>query len=197
MTRKTIGVMLAFVLFSLAGCSATIDFESFLRQEVTLDYVKKVAVLPFANNSTDPLASLRCREIIMTEVMASGRFEVVEKGQVDSLLKAEAIDPGAPIDAPLLRRLAQRLGVQAFLMGSVDDVGVNQIGNAAYPVFSMSMRLVDSESDLVLWQASGRKTGYSIWGRLFGIGYKDSFQVTLELIRTLLATMGEPTSTKA
>jgi hypothetical protein len=122
---------------------------------------------------------------------------VVEKGQVDGTLRAEAIDPGAPIDAPLLRRLGQRLGVQAFLMGSVDDVGESRIGNSVYPDLALSMRLVDSESGLILWQASGRGTGYSFWGRLFGIGFKDSFQVTLELIRSLMATMGERVPTKA
>jgi hypothetical protein len=61
----------------------------------------------------------------------------------------------------------------------------------------MSMRLVDTESGLVVWQASGRGTGYSLWGRLFGVGFKDSFQVTLELIRTMLATMGEKATPQA
>ncbi len=113
----------------------------------------------------------------MTEMLASGLFEVVEKGQVDSVLLAEAIDPGTPLDASLLRRLGQRLKVQAFLMGSIDSYGESRIGNSAYPDLTMSLRLVDSESGLVLWQASGRGTGYSLWGRLFGVGYKDPFRV--------------------
>jgi hypothetical protein len=133
----------------------------------------------------------------MTEVMAAGLFEVVEKGQVDSRLRAEAIDLGAPIDTALLRRLGQRLGVQGLLMGSVDTVGESRIGNSVYPELSMSMRLVDTESGLVVWQASGRSTGYSLWGRLFGVGFKDSFQVTLELIRTMLSTMGAQASPQA
>ena len=197
MIRMTVGLLLAIVLFSSVGCSARNDLESFLREEVSLDYVKTIAVLPLDNHSTDVFAAGRCREIIMTEVMSAGLFSVVEKGQVDSMLRSEAIDPGAPIDAPLLRRLGQRLGVQAFLMGSVDDLGQGRIGNSAYVELSMSLRLVDSESGLVLWQASGQGTGYSLWGRLFGVGYKDSFQVTLDLIRTLLATMGQPSSPRA
>jgi TolB-like protein len=191
MTRMTIGVLLFVVLLSLAGCSAKSNLDAFLRQEIALDYFKTVAVLPFENHTTDPNAAARCREILLTEVMAAGLFEVVEKGQVDSRLRAEAIDLGTPIDTAMLRRLGQRLGVQGLLMGSVDTVGESRIGNSVYPELSMSMRLVDTESGLVVWQASGRGTGYSLWGRLFGVGFKDSFQVTLELIRTMLATMGE------
>jgi TolB-like protein len=184
-------MMLVFVLFSLAGCSAKNNLDFFVRQEVSLDYFKTVAVLPFNNYTADPYVTLRCREILMTEMMASGLFEVVEKGQVDSRLKEEAIDWGAPLDAPLLRRLGQRLGVQGLLMGSVDDVGESRIGNSVYPELSITMRLVDTESGMIIWQASGRGSGYSVWGRLFGVGFKDSFEVTLELIRTLLASMGK------
>ena len=197
MIRMTTGVLLVLVLFSLTGCSATRNLDSFVRQEISLDFYKTVAILPLENHSTDPYAAARCREIILTEVMAAGLFDVVEKGQVDSRLKAEAIDVGVPIDTALLRRLGQRLGVQGLLMGSVDTVGESRIGNSVYPELSMSLRLVDTESGLVVWQASGRGSGYSTWGRFFGVGFKDSFQVTLELTRTLLATMGEKASAKA
>lgn len=190
-TRMTISVLLFLVLLSLAGCASNKNLDSFRRQEVTLDYFKTVAVFPLENFSTDASAGARCREILLTEMMASGLFQVIEKGQVDSRLLAEALNPGTPIDAPMLRRLGQRLGVQGILMGSVDTAGESRIGNSTFPELSMSLRLIDTESGLVVWQASGRGTGYSLWGRLFGVGFKDQFQVTLELIRTLMATMGE------
>jgi hypothetical protein len=87
--------------------------------------------------------------------------------------------------------LGQRLGVEAFIMGSMDSIGESRSGNYSYTELTMSIRLVDSEKSLVLWQASGRGSGYSIWDRLFGLGSRDSFQITLELIRSLLRSMGE------
>jgi hypothetical protein len=190
-TLKTAGPVLVFLVLLLTGCSARNNLDAFLREEVNLAYVKTVAILPFENNTSDPYAARRTREILSTEVMASGLFEVVEKGQVDSALRAEAVDSGAAIDATTLRRLGQRLGVEAFIMGSLDSVGESRSGNYSYTELTMTMRLVDSEKSLVLWQASGRGSGYSIWDRLFGFGAKDSFQITLNLIRTLLRSMGE------
>ncbi|MEJ2199447.1 MAG: DUF799 family lipoprotein [Desulfuromonadaceae bacterium] len=187
---KVILTLLGLLLL-LPGCASRNKLDSFLREEVNLAYVKSVGVLPFENNTSDPYAAKRCREILMTEVMASGLFEVVEKGVVDSALRTEAVDAGAAIDAVTLRRLGQRLGVEAFIMGSMDSIGESRSGNYSYTELTMSIRLVDSEKSLVLWQASGRGSGYSIWDRLFGLGSRDSFQITLELIRSLLRSMGE------
>lgn len=189
--RRFFVMLLAVGLLFLAACSSRNNLDAFVRQDVNLGYVKTVAILPFDNHTAHPNASRRVREMLMTEVMASGLFEVLEKGRVDSLLHEEALAPGAPIDAPTLRRLGQRLGVEAVIMGSLDDIGAVQSGSYRYSELTMTMRLVDSDKDVILWQASGSGSGYSIWDRLFGIGSKGSFQINLQLIRTLLASMGE------
>jgi TolB-like protein len=179
----------AFMLFFLIGCAGRSSTESFLRTEVDLGYIEKVAVLPFENYSTEPLSAQRSRELVITQVLASGMFDIIDKGYVDSVLRTEAISAGVPIDPLTLRRLGERLGAQGFILGSVDYAGMGQAGNAAYPELSLTLRLVDSESGFVIWQASGRGSGYSVWERLFGVSPKDEFQVTLKLIRRLLATM--------
>ncbi|MEJ2690079.1 MAG: hypothetical protein P8130_09040, partial [Deltaproteobacteria bacterium] len=84
----------------------------------------------------------------------------------------------------------------AFLIGSLDEASEKQKGAAVFLDLSLTMRLIDAESGLVLWQASGRDTGYSWRDRLFGLGGKDSFQVTVELVRNLLGTIGQPPSVK-
>jgi TolB-like protein len=187
--KKNPCLMLAFMVFFLYGCAAKSSTESFLRAEVDLGYIKTVAVLPFENFSDQALTAQRSRELVITQVLASGMFDIVDKGHVDSVLRTEAISAGVPIDPLTLRRLGERLGVQGFILGSVDYAGTGQSGNSVYPELSLTLRLVDSESGLVIWQASGRGSGYSLWERLFGITAKDEFQVTLKLIRTLLATL--------
>ena len=181
--------MLAFMVFFLYGCAAKSSTESFLRTEVDLGYIKTVAVLPFENYSEEAPSALRSRELVITQVLASGMFDIVDKGHVDSVLRTEAISTGMPIDPLTLRRLGERLGVQGFILGSVDYAGTSQVGNVVYQELALTLRLIDSESGFVIWQASGRGSGYSVWERLFGVAPKDEFQVTLKLIRTLLATM--------
>lgn len=187
-------LLMIFLLPLLSGCAGNKTPESFVRPEFDIGYVKKVAVLPFENETGNAIIAARCRQITITQILASGLFDVVDKMQVDSVLREQALTPGAPIDASTLRRLAQLLGVQGFIVGSLDEAVEAQKGTAVYLDLSLTMRLIDSESGLVVWQASGRGSGYSLWDRLFGLASTDSYQVTLNLVRRLLGTMGTPSN---
>jgi TolB-like protein len=182
-------ITLMLLLVTLAGCgSRQLTQESFMREGVSLASIETIAMLPLENLGGGAGPAERVREITMTQVLASGLFDVLDKGRVDSTLRAEALAPDAPIETATLRRLGQRLGVQAFLLGSVEQ-SMESRGAAAYPEISLTLRLVDSESGLVLWQASGRGSGYSLRDRLFGLAPRNSFQVTLELVNRMLRTM--------
>lgn len=188
-TIFTITLLLYVALFFIAGC-ATKNIEAFTRESVSLAYIDTVAVLPFENNTADGAAASRIREMLMTEIMASGLFETAEKGIVDSAMREEAIQPGEAMDEIMIRRLAQRLDAKALLMGSVDEMNAQSMGSYSYLDLVLSMRLVDSETGTVLWQATGFGSGYSTWKRLFGFGGKNRYQVILDLIRDMFETMG-------
>lgn len=190
LTRMKAVLLASCMLFFLCGCAGKTAPQTFVRPEFNLEYVRKVAVLPFEDNADNPNLAARCRQITITQILSSGLFDVVEKMQVDSLLRDEAVQPGSPINSTTLRRLGQLLGVQAFLVGTLDEAGEHQKGAAIYLDISMTMRLIDSESGLILWQTSGQDSGFSWWDRLFGLGGKDPFQVTTELIRNMLGTLG-------
>ena len=190
LAKKTVVLLIGFMLLPLVGCAGKKTTESFLRPEFDITFVQKVAVLPFEDPSGNPVLAARCRQITITQILSSGLFDVVDKMQVDSVLQDLALPAGTPIDASTLRRMGQLLGVQGFIVGSLDDAAESRKGASAFLELSLTMRLIDSESGLVVWQATGRGSGYSLWDRLFGTASKDSFQVTLELIQNLLGTMG-------
>ncbi len=186
MKNKTISSMILIgLLVLLAGCASRGSVESFNRADAGFAHIQAVAVLPFEGSDAAP----RVREFAMTQVLAQGLFDVIDKGRVDSFLAQEAIAPGTPLDAPTLRRLGQVINVQAFMLGSVEQ-GSDARGSAVYPEISMTLRLIDAETGVLLWQASGRGSGYSLADRLFGLAPKDHFQVTMDLLARLLATMG-------
>ncbi len=189
--KKIVALLLIFVFLSisLSACSGRNQTKSFMRDEVNLSYIQTVAVLPFENLGGGAGAAQRTREITMTQLLASGLFDVVDKGRVDSTLRAEAIEAGAPMDGPTMRRLGQRLGTQAFILGSVEQEAGARTGGAVYPEISLTLRLVDTETGMVLWQSSGRGSGYSLMDRLFGTTPKNSFEVTLTLVSRMLATI--------
>ena len=185
MCKKFMSIVLLMAVLSLSGCfSGQVPIESFVRENTNLALIQKIAVLPFEGSGRAP----RIRELAMTQLLANNIFDVVDKGVVDMLLKQEAITAAAPLDIFTLRRLGESLDVSAVMLGSVED-DVNARGSASFPEITMTLRIVECETGQVLWQASGMGSGYSVADRLFGMAPKDRFQVTMDLLYDLMATM--------
>lgn len=188
--KRYVFLLLVLTVLCAAGCGSKSTMESFLRDEVDLTHVLKVAVAPFENNSKEPYAPERVRGMAITEILAQGLYDVVDKSLVDSAFREEAVDlTKAPMDAGVIKRLGQRLNVQALMMGSIDQAGVVQRGQNSYPELGLTLRLIDVNTGMIFWQASGNESGNSLGKRLFGIGSDDEFKVSLRLLRRLLSTI--------
>lgn len=192
-------IFVCISLFSImiTGCSKLNSTQSFVREDVDLGFVLNIAVLPFENHTNDKFVMERVRDVTITQVLALGLFDVVDKGLVDSVLREEAIDKNTPIDKPTIKRLGQLLNIQALLIGSVDESNEKRLGSTSYPELTLTLRLVETKSGMILWQASGHRCGDSLLSRLLGLTPTDSFQVALRLVRDLLATVpfsAEPSS---
>jgi len=179
---------LAFWLLMLTGCGNRTVTKSFVREEVDFGFIQRIAVLPFENNSADTFAAERARDVTITQVLELGLFDTVEKVLVDNVLYEEGVERGAPIDPLTLKRIGQRLDTQAVILGTIDLAGTGRIGSSDYPEMALTLRLLEVNSGLILWQASGNLSGESFGRRLFGLKADDSYQVTLKLVRTLLKT---------
>ena len=182
-------IIFLLVCLGLTGCANKQTSDSFIREDVDLGYIQRVAVLPLENHSDDKYAAKRARNVINTQILAMGLFDAAEQGVVDSVLRREAIEQADPIDLLTLKRLGQRLNVQAFVMGAVDQAGDVRRGSSTYPEVALTLRLLEAESGRILWQASGYRNGESLGRRLFGVAAVDSYKVTLALTRDLLATL--------
>ncbi|HIJ78262.1 MAG: CsgG/HfaB family protein [Desulfobulbaceae bacterium] len=163
--------------------------QPFFRENVDFGFIKKIAVLPFSNNSKDQYVSEMVRDITITQMLSSRVFDVADKGVVDSILREENVQPGEPLDPQALRRLGQRLSVQAIFLGVVDQVGESGKGSSGASEMTLTLRLLDTQSGLVVWQATGNGSGDSLGRRLFGVGAKGTFEVILDLVDDLLDTI--------
>ncbi|HEB68686.1 MAG TPA: hypothetical protein ENI88_03585 [Desulfobulbus sp.] len=192
MKRSCFHLVLVLLLlpFYLYGCARTDSVpQTFVRKNVDLGYISRVAVLPFENNTQDDFAAQRIRDITATRILALGIFDVVDRGIVDSALREMAIDKTTPLDVPVVKRLGKRLGVQAFVYGTVNSIGENRQGSFSYPEVALTLELLDSESAQVLWRNSDTNSGYSLADRLFGLAPLDAFQITVNLLNSMLATI--------
>lgn len=190
MKTITYTIILTLSLLMTYGCTSKgSSGQTYLREDIDLSYVTRVAILPFENNTQDEYASKRIRDITATQIMAMDLFEVVDKGVVDSALSEMGIDPSTPLDTPLVKRLAQRLNVQSLIIGTINNIGENRQGSFSYPEISITLQLLDGDSALILWRTSDTLSGYSLSDRLFGLDPMDSFQITVKLLDNILSTI--------
>ncbi|MBI5557135.1 MAG: hypothetical protein HY885_05810 [Deltaproteobacteria bacterium] len=194
MKRSMRFMTLLMCFLTLSGCGGKTTI-SFMREDVTLDFVNRVCVLPLQNNTDQKYAAELARDVISSQILAMNVFDVVDKGIVDSILYEEAVDPGAAVSQLMLSRLGQRLNVQSIIVGSVDLAGDKRIGSLLVPEMSLTLRLIETKSGLVLWQASGHRAGDSMLGRLFGVVPDDTYKVTVKLVQELLSTIPQKQET--
>lgn len=190
--KKTFCVLLLIgVSLGLAGCGFPFMGKSkaFVRENVDFGFVQKIAVLPVENNSKDEFAPELVRDITITRILAMKLFDVTDKGLVDSFLREEAIDPGKPLDVSTIKRLGQKLNVQSLLLTTLDIAADSRKGTMSYPEVSVTLRLLEVETGLVIWQAGGHESGDSVWRRLFGLAGRDKYQVTVSLLEDILHTI--------
>lgn len=180
------------VMLWLAGCASG-PTTSYVNENVSFGYIEKVAILPFENHTQNKMVEERVRDIVTTEVLSRGLFDVVEKGDLARFLREEmVVREHQSLDQATAKRLIPRLQAQAYLAGSVDDFSEVRNGSYSYPVVALTLRLVDAESSRIIWQASGHASGYSTVDRLFGLASEDANQVTFRLVDRLLDTLTGP-----
>ncbi len=180
--------VLGFCLF-FAGCGVKTTSETYLRENVDLAFINRIAVMPFENNTNDSYAADRSRNITITQFLALGIADVIDKGLVDSVLLEEAVEFGKPIDQATIKRLGQRLNVQAFLIGTVDEAGETGRSTSSSSEISFTLRLIDARAAMILWQASGHGSGDSFRRRLFGLASIENFKVSSSLVKKLLSSI--------
>lgn len=186
--RKYGLMILTLCIVLLGGCSAAP--RHYAAESLGLGYVKRVVILPFNNHSATKFAERRFSDVVATEILSRGLFEVVEKGEVQRFLREELVQQEQEsLDRETALRLGQELNVQAYLAGSVDDFSDVQNGSYSYPVIAATLRLVDVNTEQIIWQASGSESGYRTFDRLFGFASEDVNQLGYRLAQKLLSTL--------
>ncbi len=178
--------------FILVSCGVYYQSKSFVREGVDPSYITKVAVLKFENNSRNSHAAERLRNIVITQILGRGLFDVVDKSLVDNILEEEMLGEKVFYNKATLRRIAKKLGIQAVVVGSVDEYEMKRRGSYNYPVVALTLRLIDASTGEILWEASGTVSGYSTLGRIFGLKPKDFTQLSLDLVGNLLDSLSFP-----
>lgn len=154
--RACFSAILFVLIAVLAGCGA---YKPRLKASTEGVQAKKVAVLPFNNISGKRDAGDIVTNIFITELFRLGRFQVEEPGNVIQFIIQEKVNTIGEMDLENLQILGRRLGVDAVLVGTVEEYDDGKSMATPVPVVSVSARMIDPNKGTIIWSSQNRRKG--------------------------------------
>ncbi len=183
-----IGIFGCFVitLFFLSGCRGPM---SYIHPTADFTHIKRVAIVPVINLTRDKFASGRVMNVVATEILRRGVFDVIEFGEVAKVLREEGLKEDKLVSKHVAARAGKRLNIQAMVIGSVMEYGVSRIGGSSIPEVSISLKLLDVNSYTILWEATHSVKGTNILDQLFGIRKESPEDLCREVVEEIFDTL--------
>jgi hypothetical protein len=186
MTRTILaGKAVAFLLLlAVAGCAGSgVKYHDEL---MDFGAIQTVAVLPFVNLTREAPAGERVRDTLSTMLLATGSIYVIPPGETArGIARTGMADPTSPSSEEVMK-FAGITQVDAVITGVIREYGEVRAGQTAANAISLSLRMLEKETGVVVWSADTTKGGINFTDRLFGGGGMPMDEVTREAIDDLL-----------
>ncbi|MBW2645491.1 MAG: hypothetical protein JRE23_04810 [Deltaproteobacteria bacterium] len=144
----------------LSGCSILSSPNTFLKEDFTRYSIKRVAVLPFFNNTNVREAGEVVARAFVEGLFDSKNLQVEFPGNVRKLILSERIIIRKGIGNEHIKLIGKRLNVDAVIIGWVEKYSSGVKGQgAAIPLISINARMVHAESSSVLWIGQHMRRG--------------------------------------
>lgn len=195
-SRLSLAVCTIFLLSSCAPGtkirkknSTTVDVTEKVESKYTGPR-RRIGVVAFENKA--PYAQDRigntATDILITELVKSGKFIVVERDKMDKLLEEQKLGQSGAIDPNTAARVGKILGLNAMVTGSISQFGVKKEGKdfiisqskQQIVECTVDIRVVDVETGQVLLADSGKGTAQKNSGKFLGMGNQSKYDETLE-----------------
>ena len=178
--------ILLFILVAMVACATSGISENYHDPEMDFSALRTLAVMPFANLTTDKLAGQRVRDTFMTSLMATGVVYVIPAGEIDrGILRTKLANPITPSSEDIAK-LSSIVKADAVITGVVREYGLVRSGQASAGVISMSMQMTESQSRKVVWTAATTQGGISTLDRLFGGGGRPMNEITQQAVNDII-----------
>lgn len=120
--------------------------------------IRVVAVMPF--QAATELIGASVSDLMVTEILRSGRCELVERTQLSKVLQEAEVGLSGLTDTKAVE-LGKMLGAQGVIVGSVDEYGMISRKGNTYASVGISARLIDTSTGSVVWSVSHASTASS------------------------------------
>ncbi|HEY7214368.1 MAG TPA: CsgG/HfaB family protein [Thermoanaerobaculia bacterium] len=153
----------------------------------------RIAVLEFKNKADNQWwwhgGAEAAQDVFVTELVKSGKFRVVEREQLEALMREKGLTLSGDVDPSTAVRVGKLLGVNYLLTGAVTEYGVTDksahgSGIGRLPGFgagkrtfvaALNARLIDTSSGEIVWadEASAEESSVKVSVGGFGGGVDD------------------------
>jgi TolB-like protein len=161
----------------------------FLHPEYNFQFLERVAVIPFENLSNDQGAGARITQILLTELLAAKAFEVVEPGEVSSVLEKHSLVRTSALTEDQIISIGKDLRSQGLILGSVMESTSLRTGGSSSNAVTLVVRIVETETGATVWSATHSETGRGFWSSLFGTGGSSQSKIYRECVKKIIRTL--------
>jgi TolB-like protein len=182
-------ITVALMVIFIPSCGGMSTPSFYINQNIDFSFIKKVAVLPFENLTSDKFAGDIVRQVVISELLATGLVEVVVPGESISAVEKLSGKPGGPLNAGQIQAIGKSLKVQAVIIGAVEKYGENRQGNISSPEVTITLMMADTSSGSVIWSVTRTQGGAGFWSRHFGARSDTMSETVLKVVKEALKTL--------
>ena len=186
---KKCGVaFIIIMLWVFSGCRSNVPIYH-VSEDIDFSFYKNVAVLPFDNLTNDKYAADIVRQVVVSELLASGLVDVVFPGEVTSALNEMGIKSPSALTAEQIKALGDALHVEALIVGTVEEYGNVKMGNISAPQVTLSLMMADAATGSIVWSITKTRGGAGFMARHFGAKHETLSETVLMLVREEIQTL--------
>ena len=186
--KKYILSLMMFTMLMVSGCRDNVPFYH-INPDVDFSFFKNVAVLPLDNLTNNKAADQIIRQVVISELLASGLVDVVIPGEVMSAISELDIQNISSLNKNQVRALGNALNVEAVIMGSVDQFGDVKSGSMSAPEVTITLMMAEVESGNIIWSITLTRGGLDFMARHFGAKSETLSEVVQGVVREAIQTL--------
>ena len=187
--KKYLLPVLFLALLVVSGCRSSGGPTYHISEDIDFSFYKKVAVMPLDNMTSEKYAGDIVRQVVISEILASGLLDAVVPGEVMSAVNELGIKTITSLNATQINSLGSALGAQAIIMGSVEEYGMVKSGSASAPQVTITLMMADTGTGSIVWSITKTRGGASFMARHFGASNETISETVLMLVREAIQTL--------
>lgn len=176
------------IALMLSGCRASTPVHH-IDPDVDFSFFKKVAVLPLDNLTNNKSAGEIVKQVVISELLASGLVDVVIPGEVLSAIGELGIQNISTLNRRQIKALGKALQVEAVIMGAVEQYGEVRSGNVSAPEVTITLMMADVESGNIIWSITLTRGGLDFMARHFGAKSETMSETVQGVVREAVQTL--------